>query len=53
MLGKPHETRFPKGTFIVKVGFGSNTERESLNPASGSYRHFHGQLVLLVGDSLR
>jgi hypothetical protein len=51
MLGKPHETRFPEETFTVKDGFGPNSEREGLNPASGSYRDFHRQPVLLAGDS--
>lgn len=53
MLGKPHETSFPEETFTVKDGFGVNSEREGLNPASGSYRQFHRQPVPLAGDSPR
>ena len=53
MLGKPHETSFPEETFTVKDGFGLNSEREGLNPASGFYRHLYRQSVLLVGDSHR
>lgn len=45
MLGKPQETSFPEETSTVKDGFGPNSEREGLNPASGSYRHFHRQPV--------
>ncbi len=53
MPGKPHKTCFPEETFTVKDGFGLDSEREGLNPASGSYRHFHRQPVLLAGDSHR
>lgn len=53
MLGKPHETSFPEKTFTVEDGSGLNSEREGLNPASGSYRHFHRQPVPLAGDSHR
>ena len=45
MLGKPHKISFPEKTFTVKDGFGLNSEREGLNPASDSYRQFHRQLV--------
>ena len=53
MLGKLHKTSFPEKTFAVKDGFGPNSEREGLDPAPGSYRHFHRQPVLLAGDSPR
>ncbi len=53
MLGKPHKTSFPEKTFTVKDSLSLNSEREGLNPASGSYRHFHRQPVPLAGDSLR
>ena len=41
MLGKPHKTSFPEKTFTVKDGFGLDSEREGLNPASDSYRQFY------------
>ncbi|WP_162998365.1 hypothetical protein [Xanthomonas axonopodis] len=53
MLGKPHKTSFPEETFTVKDGLGLNSEREGLDPASGSYRQFYRQPVLLAGDSRR
>ena len=53
MPGKPHETSFREETFTVKNGFGLNSEREGLNPASDSYRHFHRQPDPLAGDSHR
>ena len=53
MPGKPHEISFPEETFTVKDRFGLNSEREGLNPASGSYRQFYRQPVLLAGDSHR
>jgi hypothetical protein len=53
MLGKPHKTSFLEKTFTVKDGFGLNSERDGLNPASSSYRHFYRQPVPLAGDSHR
>ena len=53
MLGKPHKTSFPEKTFTVKDPFVLNSKREGLNPASGSYRQFYRQPVLLAGDSHR
>lgn len=53
MPGKPHKTSFPEETFTVKDRFGLNSKREGLNPASGSYRQFYRQPVLLAGDSHR
>lgn len=53
MPGKPHKTSFPEETFTVKDGFGLDSERDGLNPALSSYRQFHRQPVLLVGDSHR
>ncbi len=53
MPGKPHKTSFPEETFTVKDRFGLNSKREGLNPASGSYRQFYRQPVLLAGDSPR
>jgi len=53
MLGKPHEISFPEETFTVKDRFGLNSEREGLDPASGSYRHIYRQPVPLSGDSHR
>lgn len=53
MLGKPHKTSFPEETFTVKDGFSLNSEREGLNPTSGSYRQLYRQPVLLAGDSHR
>ena len=44
MLGKPHKTSFPEKTFTVKDGLGLNSEREGLNPASGSYATFTANL---------
>jgi hypothetical protein len=53
MLGKPHKTSFPEKTFTVKDGFGLDSEREGLNPASDSYRQFYRHPVPLAGDSHR
>lgn len=53
MLGKPHEISFPEETFTVKDRLGLNSEREGLDPASGSYRHIYRQPVPLAGDSHR
>jgi len=53
MPGKPHKTSFLEETFTVKDRFGLDSKREGLNPASGSYRHFYRQPVLLAGDSHR
>ena len=53
MPGKPHKTSFPEQTFTVKDGFGLDSERERLNPASDSYRQFYRQPVPLAGDSPR
>ncbi|WP_156992364.1 hypothetical protein [Paraburkholderia oxyphila] len=53
MPGKPHKTSFPEETFTVKDGFGLDSERKGLNPASGSYRRFYRQPVLLAGNSHR
>ncbi|WHS61414.1 hypothetical protein [Pseudomonas sp. G2-4] len=53
MLGNPHKTSFPEETFTVKDGFGLESEQEGFNPASGSYRQFYRQPVLLAGDSHR
>ncbi|SHI10315.1 hypothetical protein SAMN04488135_10913 [Pollutimonas bauzanensis] len=53
MPGKPHKISFPEERFTVKDRFGLNSERQGLNRATGSYRHFYRQLVLLVSDSYR
>lgn len=53
MPGKPHQISFPEETFTVKDRLGLNSEREGLDPASGSYRHIYRQPVPLVGDSHR
>ncbi len=53
MPGKPHKTSFPEETFTVKDRFGLDSKREGLSQASGSYRHFHRQPVLLASDSHR
>ena len=53
MSGKPHEISFPEETFTVKDRFSLNSEREGLNPASGSYRRIYRQPVPLAGDSHR
>lgn len=53
MLGKLQKTSFPEETFTVKDALGLNSERESLDPASGSYRQFYRQPVLLAGGSHR